>query len=332
MMRYALNSQTSTVVALITVLLIVVIATVLGVSTAKKQRMTIQSSSHFFSRAQAKYFALGGEEFGRQILHKDFVTQPQWDSLDEPWAEPNMFFEFDGGDITLNIADLQNRLNVNTLAGNGQQVIYSKARISLLTSQLGADPAWLDKAIDWIDFDAAASPMGAEDYHYLGLEPAYRTSSQPLADISELRLLMGLANDTFYRLKDYLTVLPGANTTLNVNTCSAFILQTIAAGLTVEQAEILVATRSAAGPFESMEAFLQQPELAGLGVKQEGLSVQSSFFEVKVRARFGDQIAYLTSFLHRDPVTGVLKVLHRNSSDKFLVGPAIQQPEENSNG
>ncbi len=332
MMRQTPKSQTSAGVALITVLLIVVIATVLGVSTAKKQRMTIQSSSHFFSRAQARYFALGGEEFARQILHRDFVNQPQWDSLDEAWAEPNLFFEFEGGDITLNITDLQSRLNVNTLVGSGQQVVYSKARISLLTNQLGADPAWLDKVIDWVDYDAAASPMGAEDYHYLGLEPAYRTSSQPFADLSEMRLLMGLANDTYFRLRDHLTVLPAANTNLNVNTCSGFVLQTIAAGLTLEQAEILLATRTAAGPFESMEAFLQQPELAGLGVNQEGLSVQSSYFEVKVRARFEDQVAYLTSFLHRDPVTGVLKVLHRNSSDKILVGPALLQPEENSNG
>ena len=95
MMRQTPKSQTSAGVALITVLLIVVIATVLGVSTAKKQRMTIQSSSHFFSRAQARYFALGGEEFARQILHRDFVNQPQWDSLDEAWAEPNLFFEFE---------------------------------------------------------------------------------------------------------------------------------------------------------------------------------------------------------------------------------------------
>ena len=101
------RAHTNAGVALITVLLVVVIATVLGVSTAKKQHMTIQSSSHFFSRDQSRYFALGGEEFARQILHKDFVTQPQWDSLDEPWAEPNMFFEFDGGDINLNIIDLQ---------------------------------------------------------------------------------------------------------------------------------------------------------------------------------------------------------------------------------
>ena len=319
-------------VALITVLLVVVIATVLGVSTAKKQHMTIQSSSHFFTRAQARYFALGGEEFARQILHKDFVTQPQWDSLDEPWAEPNMFFEFDGGDINLNIIDLQGRLNVNGLIGKGQKIIQSRARISLLTNQLGADPAWMDKLVDWSDLDTAASPLGAEDYDYLGLSPAYRTSSQPLADLSELRLLLGFSNEAFFSLKDHLAVLPDAYSDLNVNTCSGLVLQTLATGLSLEQADSILATRITEGAFASVEAFLQQPELAGLGVNQEGLSVQSRFFEVKVRARFEDQIAYLTSILHRDPVTGAIVVVGRNSGEKFIMGTGIRQPVENSDG
>ena len=93
-----------------------------------------------------------------------------------------------------------------------------------------------------------------------------------------------------------------------------------------------MATRTNEGAFVSVEAFLQQPELAGLGVKQEGLSVQSRFFEVKVRARFEDQIAYLTSILHRDPVTGAIVVVGRNSGEKFIMGTGIRQPVENSDG
>ena len=169
-------------------------------------------------------------------------------------------------------------------------------------------------------------------YDYLGLSPAYRTSSQPLADLSELRLLLGFSNEAFFSLKDHLAVLPDAYSDLNVNTCSGLVLQTLATGLSLEQADSILATRTTEGAFVSVEAFLQQPELAGLGVKQEGLSVQSRFFEVKVRARFEDQIAYLTSILHRDPVTGAIVVVGRNSGEKFIMGTGIRQPVENSDG
>ena len=49
-------------VALMIVLLVVTIATVLSVSIAKNQHRAISSATRYFDRAQAYYYATGGEE------------------------------------------------------------------------------------------------------------------------------------------------------------------------------------------------------------------------------------------------------------------------------
>ena len=82
--------------------------------------------------------------------------------------------------------------------------------------------------------------------------------------------------------------------------------------------------------FESVEQFLQQPELAGLAVKPGGLGVQSSFFKVNTKARFGTQIVFLTSFVFRDATTGKMTVYQRKNNERFI--PFVPEEEILANG
>ena len=59
-------------VALISVLLIVVIATVLGVAMTREQNYAITRARLFLEQTRVHQYALGGEELARQILHADF--------------------------------------------------------------------------------------------------------------------------------------------------------------------------------------------------------------------------------------------------------------------
>jgi len=96
------------------------------------------------------------------------------------------------------------------------------------------------------------------------------------------------------------------------------VLQSISSRLGIETADVLVTTRDEQQGFESVTEFLQSPDVAGMGISDSGLGVQSAFFEIRVRARFRERFAYLTSIIQRDPLDGSIRVIYRNSSKKII--------------
>lgn len=309
-------------VALVSVLLVVAIATVLAVGMVREQAGSIQVAHGFLQRGQALQYALGGEELARQILREDFEAAPGRDHLAETWASPAFDFEFEEGVVDITITDLQGRINVNSLSERNPGADLTRQRLLNLVAAAGGDPSIVDQAQDWIDADDGARALGAEDFEHLALDPPRRTASALMADISEVRLMPGLslssapapAHEIYQRLSPALTALPEAATNINVNTASPLALQSLAAGLGYDAAQALATRRDEEGGFESVSAFLQSPELAGLGVADTGLGVQSSFFEVRVVARYQGRYSHLTSIVQRNPTDGNLRVIRRDFS------------------
>ncbi len=311
-------------VALITVLLVVAIATVLGVTMARQQHDSIRYTTNQFDLTQARQYALGGEELARQILWQDFTDTPGRDDLTESWADPALFFEFENGDVSLQIEDLQGRINLNNIAQPDALGLASRSRLQQLAGLVGLDPALVDRILDWIDVDVSAQPLGAEDYVYLGLDEPYRTSGQFMVDASEMRLLMGMDAEMYSAIVPFVATLPDEGVPINVNTAGAAVLQSLT-NADSGQVDGFISQRESTGGFESV-----QEALASLGVdggsEPPGLSVQSAFFEVRVRARFNDRFAYLTSIVQRDPTTGAMVVIYRDAGKKILPVVADDTP------
>lgn len=321
-------------VALITILLVVVIATVLSVAMVKDQNMTIVQTRNFFNQSQAKQYALGGEELARQILWEDFDNGQKKDYLLENWADKEMQFEFEDGEVRLQIEDMQSLLNVNSLASSSPTGLQARARFINLFTEIGIDPVYVDRIADWIDEDANVRQLGAEDFEYLGMDRPYRTSGQMMVDISELRLLLDMDREKYQRLLPYVTALPDPESVLNINTAKGAVLQTVSKDLRLEVAQQLADIRDEKEGFDSVEEFLQLPELAGMAISGQGLGVQSAFFKVRITAKFRERFSYLTSIIQRDLIDGSTRVIYRNSSKKIL--PVVESRDEevgdNSNG
>jgi general secretion pathway protein K len=315
-------------VALITILLVVVIATVLGVSMVKDQNASIQRTRNFFEQGQARQYALGGEELSRQILWEDFDKDSEKDTLLEPWAAPDMIFEFEDGEIRIQIEDLQGRLNVNALMSEGSAAQQARARFGNLFAQIGVQPEFVDRINDWIDPDATVRQLGAEDFEYLGLEQPYRTSGQLMVDSSELRSVLDLEYDAYIKLLSFVSALPEVESELNINTARPEVLQSLSHKLSPEAAERLAAVREEQEGFDTVAEFLQTEEVAGLGISNQGLGVQSVFFEAKIIARYQERFSYLTSIIQRDRVDGSTRVIYRNSSKKIM--PVVEDKDSNS--
>lgn len=327
-------------VALISILLIVVIATVLGAAMTTEQNFSINRARVSFDQSIVKQYALGGEELARQILRQDFIDSPEVDHLGEQWAVPGDVFEFEDGEIELQIIDLQSRMNVNGLASteannngqngsaNGQlddstngspnsstQDNDTKARLIRLFTQQGAEDRHVHNLKDWIDADDANDGLGAEDYAYLGLDKPYRTAGQLIGDISELRLLLEMEPQQFQLIAPYLVALPDVQIEVNVNTASASVLQALLPGTDLGTLESLVADRDGGQPFESTSAFLVQAGVQGV---LNGITVRSEFFQVSIKARYQDRFGYLTSIIQRDGTDGSMRVIYRDQSKKIL--------------
>jgi len=306
-------------VALISIMLVVVVATVLAVQMTTEQNLAVSRAATLFDTDQVRQYALGGEELARQILHEDFVAQPGKDQLAEAWASNDLHYEFEEGEVSLTITDLQGRLNINGLAG--QDSGLTRIRLSSLLAHLGVDVAFVDRMADWVDHNAAKSAQGAEDFDYLGLPRPYRTAGGPMADPSELRLLLDMDDATYAAILPYVCALPDPGTTVNVNTAPPRVLQAIAPSLTDEAADALASQRDAVAGYDSVKNFLADPMLAGSGTADSGLGVQSSYFQVSVRARYHGRFAYLTSIVQRDPTDGSMRVIYRDLSKKIY--PAV---------
>jgi general secretion pathway protein K len=321
-------------VALISVLLIVVIATILGVSMSREQNFAIIRARMFVEQSRVQQYALGGEELARQILFEDFVEAGDKDTLVEGWAGDDLRFEFEDGQVSLRIEDLQGRFNLNALVDRPGGNTVARGRFTNLLAMQGIDVMFVDRIIDWIDTNQNASPLGAEDFEYLGLEQPYRTSGQLLADVSELRLLLDMPPESIELLLRLVASLPDPNSNINVNTALPEVLQALAPDLSLDMAEAMVASRQDTEGYDNVQAFLQDEALAGQSIPLQGLSVQSSYFQVTVLARYQERAGYLTSIIQRNPADGSLRVIYRDMMKPALGAafPAQNDTAEKING
>ena len=314
-------------VALLSVLLVVVIATVLSVSMIRHQNLTIHKARNVSDHGQAKQYAIGGEELARQILWLDTDSSPEVDHLQEDWAAGDLVFEFENGEVAMKIEDLQGRFNINSLMMSGNAGRQAQVRFVQLLHHVGLDTMFMDRAIDWMDGDIETRPLGAEDYAYLGLERPYRTASQLIVDTTELRLLLDMDAESFDLLLPFISALPDPSASLNVNTAPPEVLQTVSDRLSSEMSNDLIIERDNQEGYQSVTEFLQSSYVAGLGIATTGLGVQSKFFEIRIRARYFERDAYLTSIVQRND-DGSMRVIYRNFVRKVF--PESVKEEEQS--
>ncbi len=313
-------------VALIMVILVVALAVTLATSIAKRQSESIRATSAYFDRQQAYYYARGGEEWARQILFRDHEERPNWDGPSDLWMSPELVYEIPEGSIALWIEDQERYVNLNQWSGGASSGMVVDPR--LLSVQIGLDPLWIDELIDFTDLDQEPGALGAEDYYYLGLEQPYRTSGQKLAHVSELRLMKSMTPEAFARLSSILVTLPAGALPLNVNTMGIETILLLAPEMNPEAAESVASTRLQQGGFESVQQFLALPEFAGIEISKFPLDVQSSFFKVRIRVEYFEQIFFLASLLFRDSVSGEISVLHRSLNEPFIMPEPLPNEDD----
>lgn len=298
-------------VALITAMLIAALATIVAANLAWDNALDVRRTMVLLNRDQAMQVALGAESWIINILHQD-LEDSQTDHLGEIWATNLPGLPLENGEVFGVVEDLQGRFNVNNLVDqNGVIDQEALEQFQRLLDALGLDRRLAGIAADWIDSDIEASfPDGAEDAIYSSMFPPYRTANQPLSSVSEFAALEGMDKQTFDILKPHIAALPG-RTTINANTATPAVLQSLDENMTVADVEGLIAERESAGFGDIEASFLSlvTPDVLN------SLTDSTRFFQLKVVVQIDTVRVTLYSVLQRGPQGSVTPILRSFGSN-----------------
>ncbi len=298
-------------VALITALLAVAIASLLAVELTTRVHQDVRRTQNLLARDQAYAYALSVEQWALAMLIEDRRERGPVDHPGEPWAREITPPPFEGARMRLRMEDLQGRFNLNTLVtAQGADAPAEQDRFSRLLMQHDIDPTVTTAAADWIDpRPEIRFPAGAGDDWYSRETPPYRAANRPMASASELRLVRGIDDPAWRRIRDAVTALPEA-TPINVNTAPPAVLRSLADGLSRSDAESLAEARPEDG-WQRVEDFLAHPALAGSGLEPAGLDVGSRYFLLRTEVQLGRLTLRTESVLHRPDGGGGDIILRR---------------------
>ncbi len=291
------NPKRSRGVALITAMLIVALAGIIAANLAWDNALDVRRTMVLLARDQAMQVALGAESWVSSILRQD-LEDSETDHLGEIWAGELPGLPIEGGEVFGEIQDLQGRFNINNLISSDGTIddeVLEQFRRLLVSLEL--DPRFAGITADWLDTDLDPSfPDGAEDSIYTGLTPPYRAANQTLTSVSELAALEGMDKLTLDILLPHIAALPG-KTTINVNTATAPVLQSLGENVSVADVERLLGEREAAG-FADVESTFQ-PIIDAEMLPEIG--DRSRYFQLKVVVRIDTVRITLYSILQRSP-------------------------------
>lgn len=298
-------------VALLTALLIMALLATLASSLVWDNGMDVRRTMTMLYYDEGTQAVLGAEIWVVGLLRAD-AEDSETDHLGEIWAAdmPVLPIESDTiqGVLRGEVRDLQGRFNVNNLVrSDGRIDTDALVQFRRLLSALSIDTRFADLAADWIDADQRAELAGAEDAIYSGMVPPYRTANQPLTSVTELAALQGMDKATFAILLPHVTALPG-KTSVNVNTATGPVLQSLSDDITADVAEALMKERLESG-FASVEnsfAPYLTPQLA------RDLQDTSDFFQLKVVVQIATVRITYYSVLQRDSQRGTVVPILRS--------------------
>ncbi|QNH52810.1 type II secretion system minor pseudopilin GspK [Acinetobacter venetianus] len=223
-----IKNQSQHGVALLTILVMVALATILAATIAKRQSNTAENTGYLMRQDQSLLYAKSAETFFSELLIQDSDNGSSIDHLQENWAKPMPPFSVEDGAVSGRLLDESGKFNLNNLVKSDGKVDEAAKRwFEKLLQRVGL-PAELSQAvIDWQDSDdETTGAMGAESNYYQGLNPAYLASNTMFHNVDELKLVKGFEGKNYDLIKPYVTALP-EQTKVNMNTASALLLASI---------------------------------------------------------------------------------------------------------
>jgi len=323
--------------ALLMAMVIVTLVATISASMVWQQWRAVQVEAAERVRSQAGWVLNGALDWARLILREDARSNGTADHLGEPWAIPlaearlSTFLAADSNNsssdnddapdafLSGKVDDAQAKYNLrNLIDGGGQIQVEEVTLFKRLCESISLSPSLAD-AIALGMHKAVLGALGDDPAVLAQLGGAPGRAQAPLMPQSLDDLLwLGLDAGTLEKLRPYVTLLPETGTQVNVNTAPKEVIAAMVENLDLARAARLVQARQRK-PFKNMPADLI--EVLGQGSwKFEHLSVGSSFFEVRGRLRYEDNVIEQRHLVQRQGSTVTVRQQSRFSGLDMGVG------------
>lgn len=294
-------------IALITILVMVALATILAATIAKRQAATAESTAYLMRQNQSLMYAKSAEAFFSELLVDDAENAAEVDHLNETWAQPMPAFPVEDGYVSGILQDESGKFNLNSLiTAEGTVNENAKAWFELILKRAGLPEQLSEAVIDWQDEDEMPNgPMGAESNYYQGLSNGSLPPNAKFHSVEELKLVRGFEENKYKLIAPYLSTVPVADTTVNINTASAFLLASMDEKLDVNAVQQLLDRRQANLEYFSNVADLwtlepfAQVDAAKHNLFNNLLGVQSNHFKARIEVMLSERKRQFSSDLVR---------------------------------
>ena len=293
-------------IALLTILVMVALATILAATIAKRQTNTAENTGYLMRQDQSLLYAKSAEAFFSELLIQDSDNGGNIDHLQENWAKPMPAFPVEDGFISGRLLDESGKFNLNNLLKADGSVDDSARRwFEKLLQRVGL-PAELSQAvIDWQDADdETTGAMGAESNYYQGLDPSYLASNTRFHQVEELKLVRGFEGKNYDLIAPYVTALPEA-TKINMNTAAPLLLASIDPKLDVKTLEQeLKAKQAEFTYFNSVEDLWKLNAFSGIEPQNKSdaaawLDSKSNYFTAQIEVVLSERKRQFSSAMMR---------------------------------
>lgn len=302
--KQALNRERG--VALLTILIMVVLATILAMTILKSQQANLDETKLLLRQNQSLMYAQSAEYFFSELLIQD-AKDNQIDHLSENWAQPFPMFPVEDGFVSGQIIDQQSKFNLNSLLKeDGSRNEPAIAFFQAILLRLNFDPNLVEAVIDWQDADEeTVGAMGAENSYYQGLKDGYLASNLPFTSVQQLQFVRGFKGDPYRLLQPYLTALPSRTTSMNLNTVDPFLLSCLSPQLDyINIANTLVQRRNNLEFFNSIEELWELDSFSRIETAERDkfntlFGASSAYFTAEISVQLSERQRHLTVWLKR---------------------------------
>ena len=300
------NDSSQRGIALLTILVMVALATILAATIAKRQTNTSENTGYLMRQDQSLLYAKSAEAFFSELLIQDSDNGSSIDHLQENWAKPMPAFPVEDGFISGRLLDESGKFNLNNLLKADGSVDDSARRwFEKLLQRVGL-PAELSQAvIDWQDAnDETTGAMGAESNYYQGLDPSYLASNTKFHQVEELKLVRGFEGKNYDLIAPYVTALPEA-TKININTAAPLLLASIDPKIDVKTVEQeLKAKQAELTYFNSVEDLWKLNAFSGIEPQNKTdavawLDSKSNYFTAQIEVVLSERKRQFSSAMMR---------------------------------
>ncbi|HEX5381076.1 MAG TPA: type II secretion system minor pseudopilin GspK [Acinetobacter sp.] len=302
-------------IALITILVMVALATILAATIGQRQKFTADNTAYLMRQNQSLWYAKSVETFFSELLIEDAENAGDVDFLQENWAKPMPAFPVEDGYVTGQLYDESGKFNLNSLIDDSGQVnVAAKQWFERLLLNVGLTAELSEAVIDWQDADNEnIGPMGAEDGYYRGLNNAYLPANTKFHAIDELKMVRGFEGEKYLKIAPYVSAISVKDTKLNINTAPAIVLASLDGHLDVKTVQAALETKQQnIEHFANLDEFWKLAPFSQINADtrssvQSLLGVKSNYFRAKIEVVLSERKRqFQTNLLREDKKVYVL--------------------------